>query len=224
MEFISNPSDFLTDVVEDSVTSLKCKTPTRRALSGVKHAVSLNIDNEKYFQLSTNKLSQKSSQKRQKMQTYLHMGDAMYEYEHCNALFWYDEKSNKNYNTSQPKFTLCCKGRQVQVPHLQEAPKVLYELLYGNGPKSKHFRKNIRSYNSMFQFTSMGAKIDRGRNNSRGPPTFILFGENYHLMGSFIPPEGSTAKFAQLYVFDTQNEVQNRMAAIRFVIFCLTHY
>ncbi|KAL4286786.1 hypothetical protein AHAS_Ahas19G0121000 [Arachis hypogaea] len=90
MEFISNPSDVLTengisnsmdvlaavanlksdnnsqcsDVVEDSVTSLKCKTPTRRALNGVKHAVSLNIDNEEDFQLSTNKLSQKGGKKR----------------------------------------------------------------------------------------------------------------------------------------------------------------
>ncbi|XP_020962284.1 uncharacterized protein LOC107606362 isoform X4 [Arachis ipaensis] len=146
---------------------------------------------------------------------YLHMGYAMYECEHCAALFWYDERSNKNYNTADPKFNLCCKGGQVQLPHLPEAPNVLYELLFNNTPKSKHFRDNIRSYNSMFQFTSMGAKIDRGLNTSRGPPTFTLFGENYHLMGSLIPPEGNVAKFAQLYVFDTLNEIKNRLAAIR---------
>ncbi|RYR66529.1 hypothetical protein Ahy_A03g012543 [Arachis hypogaea] len=69
IEFISNPSDVLTDVVEDFVTNLKCKTPTRRALNGVKHVVSLNIDNEEDFQLSTNKLSQKGGKKRQTMQT-----------------------------------------------------------------------------------------------------------------------------------------------------------
>nr|XP_029148364.1 uncharacterized protein LOC112743237 [Arachis hypogaea] len=77
------------------------------------------------------------------------------------------------------------------------------------------YKKLLKCCMSCYTFTSMGAKIDRGRNNSRGPPTFILFGENYHLMGSLIPPEGSMAKFAQLYVFDTQNEVQNRIAAIR---------
>ncbi|XLS64880.1 hypothetical protein HN51_024854 [Arachis hypogaea] len=40
-----NNSQCSVDVVEDSVTSLKCKIPTRRALNGVKHSVSLNIDN-----------------------------------------------------------------------------------------------------------------------------------------------------------------------------------
>ncbi|RYR26488.1 hypothetical protein Ahy_B02g060732 [Arachis hypogaea] len=62
---------------------------------------------------------------------------------------------------------------------------------------------------------SIGAKIDKAVNSSRGPPTFRLFGENYDLMGSLIPPDGSRAKFSQLYVFDTQNEVQNCISAIR---------
>ncbi|XP_020977998.1 uncharacterized protein LOC107636092 [Arachis ipaensis] len=61
----------------------------------------------------------------------------------------------------------------------------------------------------------MGAKIDCGRSQARGLPTFILWGENYHLIGSLIPPEGNIAKFFQLYVFDTHNEIENRMAAIR---------
>ncbi|XP_072074046.1 uncharacterized protein [Arachis hypogaea] len=139
----------------------------------------------------------------------------MYECEHCNALYWYAERSNKSYNTTEPKFTLCCKGGKIQLPQLQQAPRVLYDLLYNNTPKSKHFRDNIRAYNSMFQFTSIGAKIDRGISQARGPPTFILCGENYHLMGSLIPPEKNIAKFSQLYVFDTQNEIENRMAAIR---------
>ncbi|XP_025692541.1 uncharacterized protein [Arachis hypogaea] len=61
----------------------------------------------------------------------------------------------------------------------------------------------------------MGAKIDRGISQARGLPTFIFCGENYHLMSSLIPPKGNIAKFSQLYVFDTQNEIENRMAAIR---------
>ncbi|XP_057755479.1 uncharacterized protein LOC130974634 [Arachis stenosperma] len=146
---------------------------------------------------------------------YVNIGYAMYECEHCNALYWYAERSNKSYNTTELKFTLCCKGGKVQLPQLQEAPRVLYDLLYNNTPKSKHFWDNIRAYNSMFQFTLMDAKIDRGRSQARGPPTFILCGENYHLMGSLIPPEENIAKFFQLYVFDTQNEIENRMAAIR---------
>ncbi|XP_072088096.1 uncharacterized protein [Arachis hypogaea] len=83
--------------------------------------------------------------------------------------------------------------------------------------KSKFYtyKKLLKCCMSYYTFTSMDTKIDCGKNNSRGPPTFILFGENYHLMGSLIPPEGNMAKFTQLYVFDTQNEVQNCMAAIR---------
>ncbi|XP_057725620.1 uncharacterized protein LOC130941219 [Arachis stenosperma] len=142
---------------------------------------------------------------------YLSIGDPMHQCEYCNALFWYDERTNKHYKATEPKYTNCCKGGQVQIPHLQDAPKELYNLLYEDSPKSKHFRDNIRAYNNMFQFTSMGAKIDRSINRSKGPATFILCGENYHLMGSLIPPEGNVAKFAQLYVYDTQNEIQNRM-------------
>ncbi|XP_072060611.1 uncharacterized protein [Arachis hypogaea] len=149
---------------------------------------------------------------------YWNMGYVVHECEYCNALFWYGERKEKHYNTNEPTYTLCCKGGQVEIPQLQEAPKVLYNLLYGNDARSKHFRENIRTYNSMFQFTSLGAKIDRGKSSSRGPPTFILCGENYHLMGSLIPPDGYMTKFAQLYVIDTENEIQNRMCVIGYVM------
>ena len=43
----------------------------------------------------------------------------------------------------------------------------------------------------------------------------VLHGENYHLMGSLTPPEGGYAKFGQLYIVDTENEVQNRSNALR---------
>ena len=44
---------------------------------------------------------------------------------------------------------------------------------------------------------------------------FQLHGENYHLTGSLIPPEGDYAKFGQLYIVDTENEVENRSNALR---------
>ncbi|KAL4393990.1 hypothetical protein AHAS_Ahas02G0107200 [Arachis hypogaea] len=61
----------------------------------------------------------------------------------------------------------------------------------------------------------MGSRVERSMNSTRGPPTFIIFGENYHLMGSLLPPESKSAKFARFYVVDTQNEIQNRMSIIR---------
>ena len=36
----------------------------------------------------------------------------------------------------------------------------------------------------MFAFTSMGGKIDKSVNQSRGPYCFKLGGQNYHLMGT----------------------------------------
>ncbi|GKA00636.1 replication protein A 70 kDa DNA-binding subunit C-like protein [Tanacetum coccineum] len=47
----------------------------------------------------------------------------------------------------------------------------------------------------------------------RAPYTFRISGQSYHRMGSLIPNEGTQPKFAQLYFFDTQNEVRNRQAA-----------
>ncbi|XP_019240815.1 PREDICTED: uncharacterized protein LOC109220798 [Nicotiana attenuata] len=60
----------------------------------------------------------------------------------------------------------------------------------------------------------MGGKVDASVNQTKGPRTFKLSGQNYHQIGSLLPPEGSTPKFAQLYIYDTKNEVQNRIHAL----------
>nr|XP_048318610.1 uncharacterized protein LOC125418353 [Ziziphus jujuba var. spinosa] len=60
----------------------------------------------------------------------------------------------------------------------------------------------------------MGGKIDSSVNRGRGPPVFRLHGQNYHKIGSLLPPEGSLLKFAQLYIYDTENEVSNRIQVV----------
>jgi hypothetical protein len=67
----------------------------------------------------------------------------------------------------------------------------------------------------MFAFTSMGGQANTKINNGGGPPQFILSGQNYHRIGSLLPEQGTTSKFAQLYIYDTQNEVENRAAIFR---------
>ncbi|XP_057414959.1 uncharacterized protein LOC130709848 [Lotus japonicus] len=67
----------------------------------------------------------------------------------------------------------------------------------------------------MFAFTSIGGKVDCGLNDGRGPPQFVISGQNYHRIGSLLPVEGDNPKFAQLYIYDTRNEVQNRMNHFR---------
>jgi hypothetical protein len=75
--------------------------------------------------------------------------------------------------------------------------------------------KNIRQYNCLFSFTSMGANIDRSMNDGHGPPVFKICGQVHHRIGSLLPPDGSPPKFIQLYVYDTSNEVQNRIRALQ---------
>nr|XP_016495443.1 PREDICTED: uncharacterized protein LOC107814527 [Nicotiana tabacum] len=60
----------------------------------------------------------------------------------------------------------------------------------------------------------MGGKVDFSVNKTKGPRTFRLYGQNYHQIGSLLPPEGSSPKFAQLYIYDTENEVENRISPI----------
>lgn len=67
-------------------------------------------------------------------------------------------------------------------------------------------------------FTSLGGKIQSSINNGSSPYTFLLHGQNYHLLGSLLPEEGTTPKFSQLYIYDTENEVRNRMRAVRLTL------
>jgi hypothetical protein len=59
----------------------------------------------------------------------------------------------------------------------------------------------------------MGAKIDRSVTNSRGPPIFKICGAVHHRLGSLARKEG-TPKFCELYIYDTTNEVMNRINAL----------
>lgn len=121
----------------------------------------------------------------------------------------------KPIKAKNPKYSLCCINGKIQLPKIATPPKVLHDLIFGNDSKSKHYLQNIRSYNSMFGFTSMGGKIDHSLNKGNGPPIFRLHGQNYHLIGSMLPKDGCPPKFAQLYIYDTENEVNNRLLSVR---------
>lgn len=63
----------------------------------------------------------------------------------------------------------------------------------------------------MFAFTSMGVKVIDSINDGRGPYVFKISGQLCHRIGSLLPNEGSRPEYAQLYIFDTQNELKNRL-------------
>ncbi|GJZ55675.1 hypothetical protein Tco_0610868, partial [Tanacetum coccineum] len=64
-----------------------------------------------------------------------------------------------------------------------------------------------------FSLCCQEARIDHLVNSGRGPYTFRINGQNYHRMGSLLTAKGVPPKYAQLYFFDTQNEIRNKMSA-----------
>ncbi|CAJ2634938.1 unnamed protein product, partial [Trifolium pratense] len=111
---------------------------------------------------------------------------------------------------------MCCSNGKVQLPLLKNPPESLGNLLFDTKSKqSKHFQQNVRMYNSMFSFTSPGMKFDKRFNHGKGPPNLRLHGQPCHRIGSMLPNIGDPPKFAQLYIYDTDNELANRIHSVR---------
>ncbi|KAG4946474.1 hypothetical protein JHK87_042481 [Glycine soja] len=72
-----------------------------------------------------------------------------------------------------------------------------------------------KGYNMMFAFTSPRAKLDRSINNGAGPPTIRIQGQSCHRIGNLLSLPGHAPKFAQLYIYDTKNEIHNWIQSIR---------
>nr|GFA92147.1 helicase [Tanacetum cinerariifolium] len=106
----------------------------------------------------------------------------------CNVTMWYNERSEKIRKAVTPSFSLCCRD-------------------------ASKFKDRIEVYNSMFCFTSFRARIDHSVNSGRGPYTFRINSQNYHRIDSLLPAEGVPLRYTQLYFFDTQNEIRNKMSA-----------
>jgi hypothetical protein len=61
----------------------------------------------------------------------------------------------------------------------------------------------------------MGVNIDRSVNDGGGPPVFKISGYVHHRIGSLLPPDDDDPpKFIQLYIYDTSNEISNRMKCL----------
>ena len=136
--------------------------------------------------------------------------------QNCGSTMWYEERTNKPNRPKNPEFSVCCQQGKVVVDFLKQPPEYLKELLdYRGDMRSIKFREQIRAYNSIFSFTSMGAKIDRTVNLCPGPYVYKISGQNYHRIGGLIPSHGNPPKFTQLYVHDTENEIPNRLSFLK---------
>ena len=113
-------------------------------------------------------------------------------------------------------YSNCCKYGQIKIPPFKEPPEFLSRLINNkNEPISKHFLPKIRQYNSLFAFTSTGGNIDKEINKGEGPYVFCVNGQVHHRIGSLLPSPNKIPKFAELFIFDTENEIQNRIRALK---------
>ncbi|GJR65707.1 hypothetical protein Tco_0011772 [Tanacetum coccineum] len=135
---------------------------------------------------------------------YKSVGRCEYSCEYCGALFWYEERLKGVGRYRRPNYNCCCKGGRVALRTYQIYPDYIRLLL-----NDRHFMENIRAYNQMFNMTSLGVHIDKSVNNGRGPYVFKISDQLYHWLGSLSPVEGDPPRFLKLYIYDTDNEVDN---------------
>ena len=109
---------------------------------------------------------------------------------------------------ASPSFAVCCAGGKVSLPPLLKPPPYLLNLYTSPDSDAVSFRKNIRGYNNLLACASFGAKISK-EFQGKGISNFRIHGQIYHCIGSLLPESGSPM-FAQLYIYDTEHENENR--------------
>ncbi|XP_030850990.1 uncharacterized protein LOC754317 [Strongylocentrotus purpuratus] len=118
----------------------------------------------------------------------LHIGPMSKICPYCDAMRFPNESLN------------CCHDGKICLPELLPYPNALATLLQGDSSQSKHFRYNIRYYNSSFAFASMGAMM--APPPGRGPYCFRIHGQIYHRSGCLHPPPGEPPKYGQVYILE----------------------
>ncbi|XP_074374065.1 uncharacterized protein LOC141714445 [Apium graveolens] len=102
----------------------------------------------------------------------------------CGATMWNEERNNKSCPRKEPTFSMCCHNGQIHFPKERPPPEPLASLLLG-GEKSRHFKQYIRVYNCMFQFTSIGGKIDNSINRDIVEELLGILDKNNELIKAF---------------------------------------
>jgi hypothetical protein len=120
---------------------------------------------------------------------------------------WLQERSEGG--LSNPRFQSCCGlGRYTLAP--------LFET-------NTEFKKNIRAYNNALSFVSLRVNLDTLVQNSRmGAYCFRIHGGLYHRIGSLLPEENESPKYAQIYIYDSsenshQTQLSNRLSVVSHI-------
>ncbi|KAI9325460.1 hypothetical protein BD770DRAFT_458268 [Pilaira anomala] len=134
-------------------------------------------------------------------------------YTSCGAYMWIGERKSSS-TISRPKYQLCCgNGKSILEP-LKPFPDVIKNFFLFNNEFGREFKKYIRTYNSALSLTSMNANLDHNVSNSRGGAyAYRIHGSVFHLISTNLTSSdiSSRPKFAQIYIFDSENELRNRI-------------
>ncbi|CEP15463.1 hypothetical protein [Parasitella parasitica] len=128
-------------------------------------------------------------------------------------------KENEIKPVSNHIFQMCCAaGVQAMVEPLQALAAIIVDYLTRDNATGKEFMKNICTYYSALIFTtSMISDLDRRYvNEEHGDHHAFRIRGNVHssLSLELIPIENNLIqqpRFTQIYIFDSANELQNRM-------------
>ncbi|KAK1360978.1 hypothetical protein POM88_045452 [Heracleum sosnowskyi] len=129
----------------------------------------------------------------------------------CRAQVWAAEFTGRHVGTGPKGYSICCGKGKVQLPLLRVPPSELDELISTRGTRSARFFNKSRIYNNIFAFCSFGGNVDHSVNTGKGPYVFRVSGRTYHSLGSLVPPDGLSPKFAQLYMYDSQEALTHRV-------------
>ncbi|XP_073142210.1 uncharacterized protein [Henckelia pumila] len=119
---------------------------------------------------------------------------------YCQAFLFHGESTQ-----------LCCRNGRIKLDPIS-SPIELQELFSTENEESRHFRQYIRAYNHVFSFTSIGVNLDESlATAASGIYTFHAQGTIYHSIGSLLPYENSRPRYMQMWIVDTDNEIDNRL-------------
>lgn len=111
----------------------------------------------------------------------------------CSALHFEKEKNYRG------KFSLCCGDGSIKLTQTREYPDLFKDWLIEANIEGKHFRTNIRKYNSAFAFASFGYQPVKF---PAGPQTFVIHGQVYHRTAASLNQQ--KPMYAQLYILDPE--------------------
>jgi hypothetical protein len=117
----------------------------------------------------------------------------------------------KAYRFKSELDSFCCMRGKVVLEPVPPPPQQIVALYNSETQRGRHFLDNSRAFNNILSLASIGCQEHLPPGNSSFNPTFTIKGKLYHRIGSMLPAEEETPKFMQLFFYDTDNELQNRM-------------